>query len=129
LIPEETETVEQMVLFKALKDLDKDGIEMVRGDRIEEGADVIVTGNLLDAQQGVRVVAPRGGLEQTLVLQKRWRLGKEEAEGTESRILHTVARIVAFATVGQVIDLSLESGPEILEAYGVGHRCLLGARG
>ena len=46
-----------MVLFKALKDLEKDGVEMARGNRIEEGADLIVTGNLLDAKQGLGVIA------------------------------------------------------------------------
>ena len=32
------------MLSKALKDGNKDGIEMAWGDRIEEGADVIITG-------------------------------------------------------------------------------------
>ena len=56
-----------MVLFKALKDLNKDGVEMARGDRIEEGADVIVAGNLRDAKQGVGVIAPLVCLEPALV--------------------------------------------------------------
>jgi len=37
LIPKDPETVAQMVLFQALKDLEKDGVEMARGNRIEEG--------------------------------------------------------------------------------------------
>ena len=55
LIPENPKTVEQMVLCKAPKDLNKDRIKMARDDRIEEGTDVIVTGNLRDAKQGVGV--------------------------------------------------------------------------
>ena len=54
---------------------------MAWGDRIEEGTDVIVTGNLRDAKQGVGVIAALVGLELTLVLQKRGRLGKEDAKG------------------------------------------------
>jgi hypothetical protein len=34
------------VLFKALKDLEQHGIESAGSDRIEEGADLIITGNL-----------------------------------------------------------------------------------
>ena len=62
LIPEDPETVEQVVLVQARKDLKKDGVEMAWGDRIEEGADVIVTGNLRDAKQGVGVIAALGVL-------------------------------------------------------------------
>jgi len=71
-----------MVLCKAPKDLNKDRIKMARDDRIEEGTDVIVTGNLRDAKQGVGVIAALVGLELTLILQKRGRLGKEDAKGT-----------------------------------------------
>jgi hypothetical protein len=81
LIPKDPETVEQVVLVKALKDLEKDGGEMAGGNRVEEGADLVVTGNLLDAKQGLGIIASLAGLESALVLQKRWRLGKEEAEG------------------------------------------------
>ena len=81
LIPEDPETVEQMVLCKARKDLKKDGVTMARGDRIEEGADVIIAGNLRDATQRVGVLAPLVFVEPTLGLSKRGRLGKEEAKG------------------------------------------------
>jgi hypothetical protein len=61
LIPKDSETVEQVVLFQALKDRENDGIEMARGNRIEEGADLVVTGNLLDAEQGLGVIASLAG--------------------------------------------------------------------
>jgi hypothetical protein len=67
LIPEDPETVEQVMLGKALKDGNKDGGEMAWGDRIEEGADVIITGNLRDAKQRVGVLAALVFLEPTLV--------------------------------------------------------------
>ena len=38
MIPKDPETVEQVMLFQALEDLEKDGVEMARGNRIEEGA-------------------------------------------------------------------------------------------
>ena len=68
LIPEDPETLSKVVVFKALKDLKKDGVAMARGDGIEEGADVIVAGNLRDAKQGVGVIAGLVFLEPALVL-------------------------------------------------------------
>ena len=41
---------------------------MARRDRIEQRADLIVTGNLLDAQQRLGVIAPLGVLQSALVL-------------------------------------------------------------
>ena len=81
LISKDSETVEQVVLFQALKDRENEGIEMARGNRIEEGADLVVTGNLLDAEQGLGVIASLAGLESALVLQKRWSLREEDAKG------------------------------------------------
>ena len=81
LIPKDPETVAQVVLFQALKDLEKDGVEMARGNRIEEGADLVVTGNLLDAKQGRGVMSSLAGLEAALVLQKRWRWREEKTKG------------------------------------------------
>ena len=71
LIPKDPATVAQVVLFQALKALEKDGVAMARGHRIEEGADLVVTGNRLDAKQGLGVLASLAGLESALVLQKR----------------------------------------------------------
>jgi hypothetical protein len=47
LIPEDPETVEQVMLGKALKDGTKDGVEMAWSDRSEEGADVEGVSDLL----------------------------------------------------------------------------------
>ena len=67
LIPEDPETVEQVMLCKARKDFHKDGVEMARGNRIEEGAEVIIAGNLRDAKQRVGVIAALVCLEPALV--------------------------------------------------------------
>ena len=66
-IPEDPETVEQVALCKALKDLDKDRVNMARSNRIEKRANLIVAGNLLHAKQGLGVIVPRGVLQPTLV--------------------------------------------------------------
>jgi hypothetical protein len=47
LIAQDAKMRQHTVLFKAIKDLHKHGIEVARRDRIEELADLIVTGNVL----------------------------------------------------------------------------------
>jgi hypothetical protein len=68
LISKDPETVAQVVLFQTLKDLEKDRIEMARGNGIKESTDLVITGNLLDAQQSLGVIASRAALEAALVL-------------------------------------------------------------
>ena len=119
LPPEDPETVSQVVLFKALKDLNKDGVAMARGDRLEAGAEVIVARNLRDATQGMGVMAALVFLEPALVRQKRGRLSHEDANGASGSIWHTVWCIAACTTVGPWIDPLSEYGPEI-NARGTG---------
>ena len=68
LISQAPKTLSKVVRFKALKDLNKDRGARVRGDRIEEGAEVIVAGNLRDAKQSMGVIAGLVVLEPALVL-------------------------------------------------------------
>jgi len=68
---------QQAMLFKALEDLNKYRIEGAWGDRIAQLSDLIITGNLLHAQQGVGVILALVLLQGALVVQKRRRLGQE----------------------------------------------------
>ena len=104
LPPAGPETVAQGVLSKTRKALNKDRVEMARGDRIEEGADVIVAGDLRDAKQSAGVIAALVYLELALILQKRGRWSKED-------ILHAALDetfLFAFFTTGnrQIFDAS-----------------------
>ena len=129
LLPQDPETVEQMVLSKACKDLKKDGVAMAWGNGIEEGADLVVTGNRLDSKQGLGVMASLAGLEPALVLQKRGRLGKENAKSASSGVLHGVPGIGArLALVRQIMKASVQEGLERIKTQGIRHRCLLGSR-
>ncbi len=65
---------QQAVLIEALKDLKIHPIEVTRQAWIEQVADLIVTGNLLNAKQGAGIVLPLSLLEIVMVLQKRRRL-------------------------------------------------------
>ena len=105
------------MLFQALKDLEKDGVEMARGNRIEEGADLVVTGNLLDAKQALGVIASLAGLEAALVLQKRWGLREEDAKGASGGVLHRVTGVGAgCAVVRKVGDALVQDRLEIIKA-------------
>ncbi len=106
-----------MVLFKARKDLEKDGVEGMRGYRIEEGADLVVTGDRLDAQQGLGVMPSLAGVELTLVRQKRGRWHEEDAKGASGSVLHRVTGIGAvLAMVREMRATLVEDRLEFIEA-------------
>ena len=68
LIPKDAPGVQHMVLFKALEDLNEHRLQGARRERIEQGADLIVTRNVCHAPQGLGVVATLGVLQPALVL-------------------------------------------------------------
>jgi hypothetical protein len=57
-----------VVLLKPHEDLHKHRIKVARRERIEQGADLIVTGNLRNAKQGLGVIATFGVLQPALIL-------------------------------------------------------------
>jgi hypothetical protein len=114
------------VLFKAFKDLNKHRIKVARRDRIEQYADLIVTGNLLHAEQGLGVIVPFGMLQPALVLQKRRRLSEKDTKGTQGGILDGVSSVrTLFTMVRQLSSPSVQDALEDIEAEGSGHDDLL----
>jgi hypothetical protein len=55
--------------------------QVIGRDRIEHGADVIVAGDAVDAEQGLAVRAAMAGLELALMIQEGGALGEEHREG------------------------------------------------
>ena len=105
LVAKDPKMRQQAVLFEALKDLNKHGIEGARCDRITQRADLIVTGNLLYAQQGMGIIVACVLLQGALVVQKRWRLGEKDAKGASGGIADAVWGVWSFcAMIGQLID-------------------------
>ena len=105
------------VLLQTLKDLQIHRIEVTWHERIEQGADLIITGNLLHTKQGTGVILPLGLLEMTLVLQKRRRLGVKDTKGAQGCVFDGVAGIWSwFAMVRQLIDASVQDALERVEA-------------
>jgi hypothetical protein len=60
LITKNAKVVSHAVLLKALDNRHKHRIKVARRERIEQGADLIVTGNLLHAKQSLGVIAAFG---------------------------------------------------------------------
>ena len=117
LIAKDPKMCQHAVLFKELKDLHKHGIKVARRDRIEQRADLIVTGYLLHVEQGVGVIVPFGLLQQALVLQKRRRLGEKDAKGAQGGIMDGVLGVgTLFAMVRQVSEASVQDALEGIEA-------------
>ena len=68
LVAKDPKGGQHTVLFKALKDLNKDRIEMAWRNRIEQRTDLIVTGNLRYTYQGLGIIVPFGVRQPTLTL-------------------------------------------------------------
>src|SRR2546422_3576804 len=117
LVAKEPKLGQQAALFKAFKDLNKHRIKVARRDRIEQCADLIVTGNLLHAEQGLGVILPFGMLQPALVLQKRRRLGEKDTKGTQGGILDGVSSVrTLFTMVRQLSGPSVQDALEDIEA-------------
>lgn len=117
-----------VVLFKARKDRKKHRIAVAWCDRIEQRADLIGTGNLLHAPQGVGVSVAFGVLPSALGRQKRWRLGAKDAQGAQGGILDGISGIWPLvAMVRPLSDPSAQDALEGLEASGGCHGYLLGS--
>ena len=67
MITQHTKVVEPAVLLETLEDGLEHGLEVARREWIKQCADLIVTGNLLDAQQRLGVIASFGVVQSALV--------------------------------------------------------------
>jgi hypothetical protein len=82
LLVQHAKWVEQMLLLKVRKDLEKNGIEIAWRNGIEELTDLIVTRDRIDAEEGLGVIVSLPLFELALVFQKRGGLHKKDAKGT-----------------------------------------------
>jgi hypothetical protein len=70
VIPKAAKGVKPAVLFQALMNLDKHRVEVDGSERIEAVAELISTGSLLHAPQGLGVILALGVLQGTVIVQK-----------------------------------------------------------
>jgi hypothetical protein len=101
LMVQNAQRLQQVLLLKVRKDLDKDRGEMLGRDGIEEVADLIVTRYLLHAEEGLSIIVSLTLFEPALVLQKRRRLREKNAKGASGGIWYLVTGMGAgFTKVG-----------------------------
>ena len=87
--------------------VEQEGIDRLeRGRRrgVEQGADVVVLGDFMDAERRPGVVVAVRLLKAALVLQKRGALREEHREGAQRRVDHRVGRVLALAGIDERLE-------------------------
>jgi len=79
-------------------------MQQVRRGRVEHAADVIVAGDLGDAEQAGAVGAPVACLELALVGQEGRALHEEHREGCHADVAHRIGRVAAAALVREPVQ-------------------------
>jgi hypothetical protein len=117
LLIEHPQRLQQGGLMKLGKDLQQDRGEMAWRNPLKEGPDLLVTGDLPHAEQGLGVIVSFAVLQPTLVLQKRRRLGAKETQGASGGVLDGVRGIGAGgAKVGQMCSMLTQYRLEMIVA-------------
>ena len=93
-------------MCKTLKDLKVYPVELTRTQRIQQVAYLIVTGELLNPEQGRGIIVSLGLLEMALGIQKRRRLGEKDTKGSESGVCDGVTGVAQFLTPCSVSNLA-----------------------
>lgn len=114
-------------LLQSLEHEGKHRMDRTRFHGIQEAADVIVGGNLVYAEQGLRVVFPLRLLHRALVVQERRTLHEEYRECAQGRIDHRVLDIFPAPSVGQCFEGRPQLSGHVAEGYGIrAKRCANG---
>ncbi len=94
--------------FQGLQPLGKDPIQQLRLLRIQQIADLIVTGNALNPKQTAHVAFAFALFHQPLIGQKGPRLGEEDAKGAQRSIFDFILRVLAAAMLRQFLKAAME---------------------
>ena len=93
--------LQQSFLLEGLVQIIEQTVEVMRFDRVEDLADVIVSGDALDLKERAGVVASVGLFHSSLETQERGVLGEKDREGRQGDVGHDKEEIVASARVRQ----------------------------
>ena len=74
---------------------------MIRGDTVEHGADVIVSGNALKVEKGLCIGAGKSFLQGSLERKERGTLGEEDGKGRHADVGHGIFDVFAASLVGE----------------------------
>ena len=98
--------------------------QMLRRDRVERLADVIVGGDACDSEEGAGVIAAAGLFHVPLETQERGTLGEEDREGGQGDVGHGELSVVPRARVRQRAGHGAQAGDEVIETQGLLHALL-----
>lgn len=108
--------LEQTALVEGAMRFLEETEEMLRLDRVQHLADVIVRRDALDLEERAGVVAAAGRLHVLLEAQERGALREENRESRQGDVGHGVAGVVAGAPVGEPGGDDVPAFEELVEA-------------
>ena len=103
-----TKTRQDLAALQASIDHPKQGKNVNGSGRIEQGADLVITGNLLDAKHTPRITAPLAQLYGVLVGQEGGALGEKDGKGAHPDIDHLILSVLPGAHVGELPTVLFE---------------------
>jgi hypothetical protein len=108
-------------LIKGFVEIIEQAQEVMRRDRIERLADVIVAGDASHLKERTGVVASAGLFHAELITEKRRALGEEHREGRQGDVGHGVLGVVADAPIRQLSGDAAQPFDEMIEGARVVH--------
>src|SRR3954452_10332954 len=93
------ETLQTARSFQFGKHPSEDWMEMIGADRVEQRPDMIVAGDLVQAEQRLAVRPPLSLLQTALVRQKRRALQEEQGKRRQADVRHRIAHITSLPEV------------------------------
>ena len=106
---------QQTVLIEGPMEIIEQLHQMLRRDRIQRLADVIVRGDALDLEQTAGVIAGAGQFHVLLETQEGGALGEEHREGGQRDVGHGELGVGAGARIRQRAGDGAQTGDEVIE--------------
>ena len=99
----------------------KDGLQQRGWDRIKQGPNLIVTGNLRESKERVGIALPFALRHIPLISEKGRTLGEEYRKGPQRGIAHGVVFVFAFAEIWKRRYRCTHRAQKIRERGGFAH--------
>jgi hypothetical protein len=95
----------------------EDRMKVVGADRVQQRPDMIVAGDLVQAEQRLAIRAPLSLLQTTLVRQERRALQEEQGKRRQADISHRIARVASLPEVRQRVAAPAQCPDEAIQDF------------
>lgn len=92
-------------------------MKVVGTDRVQQRPDMIVAGDLVQAEQRLAVRLPLSLLQTTLVRQERRALQEEQGKRRQADISHRIARVASLPEVRQRVAAPAQRPDETIQDF------------